>query len=317
MRFIITVYLMVSGFLLSAQEASISSEAYWTYTPSSDIDPSTNEDNLGYIFRVRDSTIDGQEVYILQANIMNGVNTHDRETIIWYDQQKMYFREDEQWKLFCDFSLEVGDTMSYQIPRNQNAFDIHCGEEAGPNYQAKAIVDSVSKDLIGDEFFKQLHFRTLFGPDLAIWELGVMTELLSSEYGYFGRSAKPCAIAYSGSLRCFQDKYCEEGEGFTLGYQVGDLPCFHLRIDDGCGPNDFGLAELATIEGGIYINPTNASEMPIKVHIYDLSGRTVFEGLITEKRQLIIPTSAWTSNIYVVRLLGSTQFLSKKLWFNQ
>lgn len=315
MRFLIFSHLLVTVFLLQAQEVSISPNAFWTYTPSSDIDPSTNEDNLGYLFSVRDSMIDALEVDILQANIMNAANTHDREIIIWYDQQKMYFREDEQWKLFCDFGLEVGDTMIYQIPRNQNAFDIHCGEEAGANYQAKAIVDSVSKALIGLDLFKQLHFRTLFGPDLAIWELGVMTELLSSEYGYFGRSAKPCAITHLGSLRCFQDKYCEEDEGNTLGYQVGDLPCFHLVLADGCGPNDFGLAELLSLDDGIYINPTNQNELPIKVQVYDLSGRIVFEGLLTEKRSISIPSTTWTSNIYVVRLLGRTQFLSKKLWF--
>lgn len=313
MRFSLFSLILIMWIGVNAQEVNLSPYAFWTYTPGSKLPPTNEDQNLFLVSQVRDSLIAGLESDIIRSfyQVSNGVLYE--EIAITYDQNRLFFREDDQWKLLCDFNLQKGDTLTYHIPLNQFAFNIQCGAEPNARRQAKAVVDSVVFFL----GWKQLQLRPISEPGYSDWDLGKMTELLSSEYGFFGRSAEPCALDYPGTLRCFQDKYCEEDEGYTFGYQVGDLTCFHVQIADGCGSDNFGLAELVAAEGGIYINPTNEAELPIKIQVFDLSGRSVFVGLLTEKRPVIIPINNWTANIYAVRLLGSTQTSSKKLWLSQ
>ncbi len=311
--------LSLSGFFsgISAQNLQITTHAIWTYTPSSQESPTTqNGFNLPFVNSLRDTIIDGQRASIIRSFADMSMSNTSNEVIMLYEQKQLFFREDEEWKLFCDFALLPGDTMTYHIPRNQIAFDVHCGVEAEGNFMAKAVVDSISEILVDNTIFTQLHFRTVENIDYNFWELGITTEVLGSEYGFFGRSAEPCNISYPGGLRCFQDKYCIDDPGYTMGYTVGDLECFHIRVADGCGPFNFGLADIYPIENAIRILPTNSLELPLKVQVYELSGRIVFEGLVRESRPFDIQIQGWTPNVYAVRILGRTDFRSEKVWVN-
>lgn len=317
MRILFVLILGSMTSLLTAQNLRINTHAMWTYTPSSQESPvAQNGFNLPFVNSFRDTIIEGQRASIISSFANVSMSNASTEAIMLYEQQQLFFREDEQWKLFCDFGLQVGDSMTYHIPRNQIVFDIHCGVEAEGDFRARAVVDSISELLVDNTIFKQLHFRAIEGLDFNQWELGLTTEVLGSEYGFFGRSAEPCNINYPGNLRCFQDKQCIDDPGYTMGYTIGDLECFHIRIADGCGPFNFGLAEIYPIENAIRISSTNSLELPLKVQVYDLSGRILFEDLIRESSPFDIPIQGWTPNVYAVRILGRTEFRSEKVWVN-
>ncbi|MEL7533894.1 MAG: hypothetical protein AAFN10_21455 [Bacteroidota bacterium] len=301
---------------LSGQNLQITDHAIWTYTPSSEEAPQNDVLDFPFINSLRDTIIEGQRANIVRPFTQWVANHPNQEAIVLYEQKQLFFREDEAWKLFCDFGLSVGDTMTYQLPRNQIAFDVHCGVEPEGNFRAQAVVDSISTVLVDNTAFQQLHFRAIESLDFNHWELGITTEILGSEYGFFGRSAEPCNLAYPGGLRCFQDKYCIDDPGYTMGYTVGDLMCYFIRVADGCGPSNFGLADIYPFENAIRISPTNSLELPLKIQVFDLSGKIVFEGLVRESEDFDIPTQTWTPNVYAVRILGRTDFRSKKIWVN-
>ncbi|MEL7341618.1 MAG: hypothetical protein AAGM67_14155, partial [Bacteroidota bacterium] len=282
MRLFAFIIFCVSSLPSWGQGLQISPHAFWTYVLASDEVQNNEFPYLTTIGIIGDSLIDGDLQPVLQSFYPFRDSVIRVRLPLTIRDRQLLFHEQGEWKLLCDFRLETGDTLRYQLPREMIAFDVQCQLGDGPNLQAMAIVDSVSFRPMESLMLKQLHLRPLSVQGFDDWELGVMTELLSSEYGFFGRSAKPCNRRYPGELRCFQDKLCEEDEGYTFGFQVGDLPCQFIRVADACGPNDFGVARIYPIEGEILVEPTNQNELPLRLEVFELSGKRVYQEVISE-----------------------------------
>ncbi|MEL6843247.1 MAG: T9SS type A sorting domain-containing protein [Bacteroidota bacterium] len=316
MRYIAFIIIILSNLIGWGQDLRISPHANWTYVTASEI-PQTNDfPYLTTYSVIGDSLIDNESWPVLQSFYTFRDSIITVRLPLAIQDRRLLFHEAGEWKLLCDFNLETGDTLRYQIPQEMIAFDVQCILGSGPALQAMAVVDSVSFRPLESLMLKQLHLSPISAPGFDDWELGLMTELLSSEYGFFGRSAKPCPQTYPGELRCFQDKLCEDDEGYTFGFQVGDQPCQFIRIADGCGPSEYGLARIISIEDGLIIEPTNRNELPLQIEVFELSGKQVYQETLSDLEIRRISQTNWTRGIYVVRVLGQTDFVSKKVWLN-
>ena len=214
----------------------------------------------------RDTTINGNLCTILIKDTGNIVT--DAQLIIWEDNGKVYFFENNQFKLLFDFNLNVGDTLVYQIPSNYEHYNIICGGGSNPSKYGRAIIDSTQILSINSQNLKTLYTSPLNPNDTNYlpWDLGQITERIGSmNGGFFNHSTNLCLGGFPGHFRCYADN--------LINYKPVSEDCdFVTGIDLNTNSNPTS----------IYPNPTS-TQITIKglakkydLTIYNTVGQVVF-----------------------------------------
>jgi hypothetical protein len=120
-----------------------------------------------------------------------------------HDFHRIFFREDNVFKLLYDFDLTAGDTMTFHVPRSRHYFDFTCPDSLAVDSEYQVVIDSVSEDEIDGLMLKSLHTSPI-GKDCI--DLGVINEKYGSEFGLFGRRCSDCSSGCPGHLRCYSDQ---------------------------------------------------------------------------------------------------------------
>lgn len=233
-----------------------------------------NEYPTGTLFSkiesTRDTTIkttQGESVLVNILEIsMNGVPIPEGRLLIREVGNKVYFYEDNEFRLMYDFTLNAGDASIFYVPKNRRHFSFACNDDgiSQISKEVEVFVDSVSFIESQGQQLKVLHTR----PTPYYFEchdFGIITERVGSEYGLFGQDCMQCLSGFPGHIRCYSDN-------------VVDIKL----VDEDC---DFGLNtstfNLGNFDIDIYPNPAKNNlfiDSDIDISSYrltDLSGKVL------------------------------------------
>ncbi len=66
---------------------------------------------------VMNSVVVGDRICRVLGVRMDDLIYPESELTVYYKDKRMYFYEDEEWKILYDFGLNVGDTLDYNLPK--------------------------------------------------------------------------------------------------------------------------------------------------------------------------------------------------------
>ena len=258
---------------------------------------------------VRD-TIIGDRLSRIIGVTTGGIYLPESEIAIYSKDGKMYFYEDNEWRLLYDFTADVGDTVTYYVSKKY------------PYYESIAVPSLFDQELINDNPYQLV----VKGIDSIYDNSGTpfkrfLTENIYNLYGHFmgyiisdiGSRAKlfgntgiiippQCNPAEEGTgLRCYSDD--EVSIKFTEG-----------ECDKLVSATDLKLSGIT-----IYPNPahdiiyiTNPAENKLShVDIHDIAGKYIGQTMI-ENNQFDI--QSLLSGVYMVKIYeGKNLIMHQKI----
>ncbi len=164
-----------------------------------------------YAFLVqKDTTFLGKHARIINCyDITDNGTQYDTtlvdlaKTIVYEDSNKVYFYENNQFRLLYDFSLNVADTLKFQVPTNV-AYYYGCAAIIDTNLAyntSYALVDSIGTYSAPPFTGKTMYFSTAPTDDSS-FVLTTVNERIGSLNGFFGI---PQITVCSGMFRCYRD----------------------------------------------------------------------------------------------------------------
>ncbi|MFH2143761.1 MAG: hypothetical protein ABIJ97_15155, partial [Bacteroidota bacterium] len=160
--------------------------------------------NCGYftVEVVRDTTINGKYATIIENSDL-GTLIPNAQLILREDSNKIYFFENNQFRLLYDFNLVAGDTLTFSIPNKWNYYDFTCGLCPDTSKFAQVVIDSTEILIIDGQLLKSLYTRPIYNNDTTCfysWELGQIVERIGSYNGIFGYSTTQCLGGFYGNI---------------------------------------------------------------------------------------------------------------------
>lgn len=172
---------------------------------------SINDDNFIDYYSAkaeRDTVLNGNYATILTYK-ENGTIIPDAEVIIREENRKVYFYEDNSFKLLYDFNLAVGDTLTFNVPQNFYYYDISCGAypDSSVLHLAQVKIDSISPHMFDNQTLDVFYTTPIYdnSGQYFSWELGTIVERIGSYGGLFGFSTTQCLGGDWGHFRCYSD----------------------------------------------------------------------------------------------------------------
>lgn len=191
----------------------------------------------------RDTVLNSYYATILTYK-KNGTIIPEAEVIIREENRKVYFYEDNSFKLLYDFNLAVGDTLVFNIPQNYYFYDISCG--ASPDSSilnlAKVKIDSISPHIFDNQTLNVFYTSPIYdnSGQFFSWEFGTIIERIGSYGGLFGYSTTQCLGGDWGHFRCYSDSILE----------------YYLSVED-CNYINTGIYNAEDISSvSVYPNPS-------------------------------------------------------------
>jgi hypothetical protein len=133
----------------------------------------------------------------------------EAEILINEQNNQVYFYENQTFKLFFDFNLIAGDTLTFSVPENYFYYDISCGNE--PEFSVSQLsrirIDSISQTIFGGQFLNVFHTSPIEDTlsQYFNWDLGNVVQRIGSLNGIFGHSTTQCLGGDIGYFRCYSD----------------------------------------------------------------------------------------------------------------
>lgn len=156
----------------------------------------------------RDTTINDRYVTILSLE-RNDTIVPESEILLNEQNNKVYFFENDSFKLFFDFNLVAGDTLTFSVPQNYQYYDVSCGiePEASETQLSKVKIDSVTQNNLSGQLLNVYHTSPIedISSQYFNWNLGTVYERIGSKYGIFGYSITQCLGGDLGYFRCYSD----------------------------------------------------------------------------------------------------------------
>lgn len=173
----------------------------------------------------------------------NGTIIPDAEIIISEDNGKVYYFENNSFKLLYDFTLAVGDTLTFSVPQNFHYYDISCGPEPDNSILnlAQVTIDSIIPTLFDNQTLDVFYTTPLYdnSGQYFSWQLGTIIERIGSYGGLFGFSTTQCLGGDFGHFRCYSDS----------------ILTYYLSVED-CNYTTTGINNVADkLPVSVYPNP--------------------------------------------------------------
>jgi len=243
----------------------------------------------------KDTLIDDRYCTIINL-FYNGAQNILTRVIIHEDEGKIFFYEDDEFKLFFDFNLSIGDTLVYRVPANAAYFQTIGGGGSLPNKYYFARIEDISTLTV--DGVELLRFQTSWiipedDDDFeTYWGLGTFTQRLGCLQGLFGRSGIEVLGGTPGFFSCYEDD--------EINSNWNGNPC-----DFSLNTNEIKINEVIQI----YPNPTKdfikidlSTENCDYVKIFNLQGK-VMRSVSTEMQSVIeIDLTGIPSGIYFVEM---------------
>ncbi|MEZ5171925.1 MAG: hypothetical protein R2850_00030 [Bacteroidia bacterium] len=192
----------------------------------------------------------------------------ESEILINEQNNKVYFFENDSFKLFFDYNLLAGDTLTFSVPENYHFYDISCGDV--PNFSAtpfsKVKIDSVTQNNSGGQLLNVFHTSPVeeVPSQYFSWVLGNVYERIGSKNGIFGYSTTQCLGGNPGHFRCYEDS--------LIQLQISTEVCDYILATDNelTSKNNLEIFPNPTINSLSFNLPINKK---IVFEIYNLLGQ--------------------------------------------
>jgi len=231
------------------------------------------------------SVVIGDSVCRVLGMSKNDVIYPESEVAVYYKNKRMYFYEDDEWKILYDFNLNVGDTLDYQLSEINGYYH----NPLDPTYQYQIVVYKVDTVFANNgQPLKRLFTRLTseFG-----FEEGenISVEDVGSIFTLFGLQGTVITEGCHQSLRCFTN---------------GD---YIYKLKEQCGPSSTqqlssNILNLSPNPGtdNINVNLPEGVSYPISYQISNLSGQILQQG-ITDIATFDIEIGAYSPATYLLR----------------
>ena len=234
------------------------------------------------------------------------------------DQESYYFTDTNTEVLLYDFSINVGDTVSFYVIEPYQA--INClakrvktiDVQVGWSYNAPIIhqysqEDSVISMVDGSHRYQFFLERVdpIYPPHPHVWIEGI-----GSVFGFREATQIQSSDAGRKVLLCFSDT---NGLQFQSGYDFDNDPddCFSSSFGEGVSSNN----QIITV----YPNPahnsiTVSSESPLhSITAYNQWGQQIFSVSPHGQSEWLINTTDWPAGLYLLRVNTETGINSIKV----
>ena len=245
---------------------------------------------------VRSNTIIKQQWSQILGVTDNGIYLSESTVPFHKKNNKMYFYEDDQWKLLYDFTAKVGDTVTYYISSKAGYYQLYGLYPdtiyTGPYQLVIEEIDYVFSE--SGQPLKRFKTEQIPNGNLEKHYMGDIIEKVGSTsklFGNYGVISLPECINVP-RLRCFE-------EFPTLLYKLVPEAC-----DTVSSLNDQMITGLS-----IYPNPgidqlviNKESHEGLHYQVHSITGSLLSSGSIAPKQQGLIDTATLYSGMYVVSI---------------
>nr|MBS0038197.1 T9SS type A sorting domain-containing protein [Saprospiraceae bacterium] len=260
---------------------------YRTYAPICEL-----HQNYFTLESKRDTIIDDRLARILEIDWNDRPDKYST-LVVHSHEEKVYFFEDEEFKLLYDFSLMPGDTLWHHLPKNRTSLDVgdtHDNENYPNPANSPFPFVLTSIDTVDLDGYLSRKFNYLPAGDFDL----VMNEVVEPVGNLEALIAMVDIRLTSG---CFGYLRCYSDHRF-----------FHQFSSEGCTVSH--LSEIPHSEFSLYPNPTTdhliirgLEEYSLNEYtIIDLQGRMVLEGTFTER----IEVNHLPAGVYILTMNSST-----------
>ncbi|MEZ4911869.1 MAG: T9SS type A sorting domain-containing protein [Saprospiraceae bacterium] len=243
---------------------------------------------------VGDTMIQNRLCHIIGV-FSDGVYIPESEIIVYDSDDKMYFFEDNDWKLIYDFTAKLGDTIQYSISKNFWYYGVF---NVPQTYDSLLIVEQSYQLVIthvdtvySDEGkpLKRYATETLFNltghvMDTIIQYVGSKNKLFGSN-GYF---IPPECLSTFPSLRCYSDS--------NLTMTFINEECNVLNFTSEITENDITFYPNPGSDAVAFIQP-DSMHGNVRFTTYNLQGVKLFYGDVSQTNE--IPTAHLNPGIYI------------------
>jgi Secretion system C-terminal sorting domain len=243
---------------------------------------------------LKDTIIQGQYCTILNYSDIDSVIT-EAQVIIREVNKKVYFYENQNFKLLFDFNLNTGDTLTFSVPYNWGPYAINCGVISDTSKKAQVIIDSTSFDTIDGLQIKVLSTTGFIVSDsnFISWELGLLREKIGSENGFFGHSSLVCLGGFPGHFRCYKDS--------TIFFKAVPEECDYISALEYFPGNSNLLVFPNPASDFIRIDLPNSQKEGLEFSIINRMGQSIRNGLLREGK---IPIEDLAPGFYFIEFTG-------------
>lgn len=245
---------------------------YKTFAPNC----AAHENNFFTVEAKRDTLVNDRLSRVLE------IDWNDRpekfSTLVVHSHEgKVYFYEDEEFKLLYDFSLLPGDTLWHHIPKNRRSLDVGFTNEEdipflleeSPFPFVLTAIDTV--ELNGYET-RQFHFLPAGFFDL--WMPTIVESVGNLEALIAMVEIRPASGCF-GYLRCYSDH--------RFSHQFSTEGCTISNLKE-ISKEEFNLFPNPTTN---YLNVIGLEEYKMEnFRIYDISGKLIKSGAFNESLDL-------------------------------
>ena len=269
---------VVDGILTDTTDMSENSVWYFTGTSILCNDPV-------YMVSVVRTVVVGDRVCRVLRVSMDDLIYPESEWTVYYKDKRMYFYENDEWKILYDFNLNVGDTLDYHLPEVNGNY----GFGADPTIQYQMVVNKIDTVYANNGWPLRRLYTKRTSEIVENEGFNVSIESVGSILGLFGLHANVITEGCFQSLRCFQnDDYLYQLNSFC-GPSSSTQP---LKTDLNMVPNpgtDF-----------IHISLPEGVQYPINYQVTTIMGKEVLRGL-SDASIFDIKTDELSSATYIVR----------------
>jgi len=308
MKKLIFLIAIVASSLLHAQTefAPIGAEWYFSNWYFSYDDPIT----FSYIKTVRDTVIDNKYCTIIYLYNNNGQD-FVTDLILHEYQGKVYFFESNEFKLFFDYNINVGDTLAYRVPINAPNFQSnYCCSGVDTSRVFYAYINDITTLEIDGLELLEFHTTIIMPEDYdgtyEFWELGTFTERIGAPQGLFGKSAVEPVGGYPGFYSCYED------DEISIRFIPIGISCDYTTVNI-----------TKTVEDNLFLfypNPvidrlkiSLLNEEYSLVELFDINGKAAISSHIEELEEIELDMSDFSSGLYILKVSSKTICISKKI----
>jgi len=254
---------------------------------------------------VRDTLIGDRLARVIGANY-GGTYVPETEIVLYSKNGKMYFYEDDTWKLLYDFTVSVGDTVTYHISRKyflHSMLNFTYEQYIMDQNPFQLIVEKI--DTIFTTSGKPIkRFFTQNAFEQESHRMGTIVDNVGSVSKLFGRNGfitPPECFKNFPTFRCYSD------DDVSINFVDGEC-------DKLVSVTDINLTGITIYPnpGMTVLNIKKDNEKDFLYTITNVAGQIITSGQV--ENQIEISTVDWTSGLYFINIADSQGNRSVQKW---